>query len=344
MVADPLPPSPCDGKIINPFTDICWDCEFPITFGATDDHGPNLAPPDTENPSEATCACGDPPNVRVGLSLGYWEPMELVDVTRSPGCMVSFGGHQSLDTSGQGGAIDAHSTIQNSSFFQVHSYNFPAIRYVMGGILKDFNDASPECSQGGIMAQPNYVSEIDPAWNDSKLAAIWFPEAYLLANAEAQAACVEDAVAADAGLPQDLTYWCAGSQGIMYPFTGNVTEHISGVQGSVLIAERVTMYLHRWPAYRSFCMIKDTSPNDLCAESCNFKMPKSRYRYQMLYPVATTKEHGCLPFGRSTMLWEPTYKELFPPIAEPDKIKKKAESNTENYAYLIWRKRNCCDY
>ncbi|MFP1526986.1 TraU family protein [Escherichia coli] len=28
---------------------------------------------------------------RIGLAIGYWEPMALTDVTRSPGCMVNLG-------------------------------------------------------------------------------------------------------------------------------------------------------------------------------------------------------------------------------------------------------------
>jgi conjugal transfer pilus assembly protein TraU len=35
-----------------------------------------------------------PPPVfqRVGLAIGYWEPMAMTDVARSPGCMVNLGG------------------------------------------------------------------------------------------------------------------------------------------------------------------------------------------------------------------------------------------------------------
>lgn len=46
--------------------------------------------PDTANPSMPIQICPAPPLFRrIGLAIGYWEPMALTDVTRSPGCMVT---------------------------------------------------------------------------------------------------------------------------------------------------------------------------------------------------------------------------------------------------------------
>ncbi|MDF6485273.1 TraU family protein, partial [Escherichia coli] len=49
--------------------------------------------PDTANPSMPIQICPAPPPLfrRIGLAIGYWEPMALTDVTRSPGCMVNLG-------------------------------------------------------------------------------------------------------------------------------------------------------------------------------------------------------------------------------------------------------------
>ncbi|WP_353055339.1 TraU family protein [Escherichia coli] len=48
--------------------------------------------PDTANPSMPIQICPAPPPLfrRIGLAIGYWEPMALTDVTRSPGCMVNW--------------------------------------------------------------------------------------------------------------------------------------------------------------------------------------------------------------------------------------------------------------
>ena len=54
----------CEGRFVNPLTDICWECAFPITIGAT----PIVASgtPDTPNPTSPICQCGDP-LPRVGI-------------------------------------------------------------------------------------------------------------------------------------------------------------------------------------------------------------------------------------------------------------------------------------
>ena len=59
-------------------------------------------------------------------------------------------------------------------------------------------------------------------------------------------------------------------------------------------------------------------------------MDKTGYKYNMLYPVRQTEKIAgrcCQPFGRSTILWG-AGKEI-PFIGE-------------DFAYQIFRKRNCC--
>src|SRR4051794_11089881 len=78
----------CHGRFMNPITDICWSCIFPLTIGssAIQTEGQD----DIDNPSNAICYCNNPP--KVGVSVGFWEPVRLVDVTRTPFCMVGLGG------------------------------------------------------------------------------------------------------------------------------------------------------------------------------------------------------------------------------------------------------------
>ena len=133
---------------------------------------------------------------------------------------------------------------------------------------------------------------------------------------------------ASVGLPVDSLFWCAGAQGTMYPVTGNVAEHIGGVQASVLLSERLLFKLHRLGLVQD----SNSSPDGLCSEHYTFPLPKSRYHYQMTYPVATTKSLGCQPFGRSTIPWEGVYSAA-----------QETPTSTDNYGYLIWKKRNCCN-
>src|SRR3990167_8319621 len=80
----------CAGSFINPITDICWSCLFPISIGdATIVSGTN---PDTTNPSSPIQVCPAAIGLRVGLAIGYWEPFATTDVTRSSYCLVNLGG------------------------------------------------------------------------------------------------------------------------------------------------------------------------------------------------------------------------------------------------------------
>ncbi|WP_303048944.1 TraU family protein, partial [Salmonella enterica] len=83
--------SSCESRFVNPITDICWSCLFPLSLGSTKVSQGKL--PDTANPSMPLQFCPAPPPIfkRPGLAIGYWEPMALTDVTRSPGCMVNLG-------------------------------------------------------------------------------------------------------------------------------------------------------------------------------------------------------------------------------------------------------------
>ena len=81
-----------------------------------------------------------------------------------------------------------------------------------------------------------FLAVAEAAWLEDDLSFLLHPEAALFANLPAWAVCAADCAAASAGLPQDPLFWCAGCQGGMYPLTGNVVDHVGGVQASLLAA------------------------------------------------------------------------------------------------------------
>src|SRR5476651_2568723 len=81
----------CHGNFVNPITDVCWSCLFPITIGSMNVVSSQMS--DTPNPSLPICACGTP-ILHPGISTGFWEPVAMTDVTRTPYCMVNLGGMQ----------------------------------------------------------------------------------------------------------------------------------------------------------------------------------------------------------------------------------------------------------
>ena len=80
----------CTGRFVNPLTDVCWECLFPLSIGPVS-IGSAAGAPDTANPGAMLCLCGAP-LPRVGLSVGVWEPARLVDASRAPWCFPNLGG------------------------------------------------------------------------------------------------------------------------------------------------------------------------------------------------------------------------------------------------------------
>lgn len=70
----------CMGRFVNPITDICWSCLFPITLGG---HRISVDHEDTPNAKQLICKCGQP-IPRMGIPATFWEPARLIDVTRTP--------------------------------------------------------------------------------------------------------------------------------------------------------------------------------------------------------------------------------------------------------------------
>jgi len=297
----------CTGRIVNPITDICWECLFPITIGALEVIDSDK--PDTDNPGSPICACPTP-FPRIGIAGGFWEPARLVDVTKSPFCFVNMGG-MTIDPGFKIGSGDAsRSTGKGGASWHVHWYIYPVIYWLE--LLTDF-----VCLEQATF-DVAYITELDPLWQDDALTFIINPEAILFGNPIAQAACAADCMAATANKPLDSLFWCGGCQGGMYPLNGRIQAHIGSIQSSLLAAERFTYKLHRE------ALAWGTSGKEaLCSKYPQPIMKKSQYRSQLTVPVPSS----CYPFGRSTTLYE-AGKEI--PISG------------EDFGYLIWRKRNCC--
>ncbi|HRD70425.1 MAG TPA: conjugal transfer pilus assembly protein TraU [Legionella sp.] len=306
----------CQGHFVNPITDVCWSCLFPLSLGNQKLFSSNQLP-DTPNPGFPLCECPGTPLPRIGLTIGFWEPVNLVDVTRTPFCLVNLGGISlKFGKYYRKGGVETDSHLSSQSFYHVHWYRFPLLYWL--NILTD-----GICVEHGDF-DIAYPSEVDVMWNDDELGFIINPEAALFGSLPAQAACALDASTALIGSPIDKLFWCAGAQGSMYPLTGHVQEHVGGVQASVLLSERMNYKMHRQG------LLEDSSGEDnksICYKHYAPILPKSRYRYQMVNPLPTA--HSCYPLGRATTLWEAGHEYPY---------------KGEDFGYLIWRKRSCCAF
>src|SRR3546814_785763 len=119
-------PGKCTGKFVNPVTDVCWSCLFPLSVG-----GLTIMPsnrPDTENPDLPICACGSP-LPRIGVAMGFWEPARLADVTMKPWCFASLGGKKISPgfNIGHGRAADSVDGHDRGAKWHVHWYGYPLL-------------------------------------------------------------------------------------------------------------------------------------------------------------------------------------------------------------------------
>ncbi|MFL6615345.1 MAG: conjugal transfer pilus assembly protein TraU [Pantoea agglomerans] len=299
-----------DGRWVNPISDVCWKCLFPMSLGSI--QLASGAHPDTPNPASPIQMCPYGIFYRLGLAIGFWEPLALTDVTREPGVMVNMGGFKinlGRTGAGRGGQSDSPTP---GSFYHVHWYKYPLIYWL--NII-----TSTGCMQTGDM-DIAYLSEVDPLWNDSTLAMILNPEVALFNNLLAQGACAADSIASTVGVPLDPLFWCAGAQGAMYPFTGFTSNEFSPLEASLLVSERMAFKLHREG------LVMETVGADVavCYQYPSPIIPKSRWRYQMvnMYP----EPNDCHPFGTTTQLWGSVHN---------------SPATKKNFGYLMWRKRNC---
>ena len=302
----------CQGKFPNLATDICWSCAFPIRIGGI----PISTSGQEDTPSPGgmpVCTCG----VNPGLKVSFWEPIRHVDVVRKPFCMTALGG---LDMNP---GFDAPHGTQTkldhsgaSSFYQAHWYVDPVF-VVMQAIFD-----SP-CLEQSVF-DVAYMTELDPLWNDDEMTIILNPDSFLFGNLIARLACAADCVASTAGFPLNTLFWCAGCQGSMYPLNGHVASHIGGVQASSLIVTRLIAKMHReglmWAA---------SGDSGMCGYYPQLLMDKTGYKFQMHFPVAQNKINGkcCQPLGRTSILWG---------------AGKEIPGVGEDFAYMIFRKRDCC--
>ena len=104
-----------------------------------------------------------------------------------------------------------------------------------------------------------------------------------------------------------------------------MAAHIGGVQASTLITQRMTAKMHRellvWGA---------SGNRGQCGYYPQPVMDKRNYKMTMLHPIPQTEKIDgkcCQPYGRTTAIWGAGRE--FP-------------YQGEDFAYLIFRKRNCC--
>lgn len=307
----------CAGRVMNPVTDVCWSCLFPIKAA-----GLTVAASDVNDPvtdAEPVCTCGAGVNLRAGLNLSFFEPVRTAEIVREPYCFPSLGGVK-IDPGIRAAAHGRSSSRgkpegRRTAFYQVHWYHTPWL-FLLEVIL---DTACLENAPWDLA----YMTELDPLWDDSAASFILAPESAIFANPVAAVACAADCTAAALGKPVPELFWCSGCQGNLYPLTGWVASSPSHLSAWQLLSARMSVKLARegvlWAAY---------GKKGQCGPYFEPIPRKDVWRTQLVYPTVTTSGNTCCkPLGYPTLIWG---------------AGKTYPGKGEDGAVLMWRKRDCC--
>lgn len=304
----------CKGSFLNPISDVCWQCVFPIKIGGIEIiKGANL--PDSPDPADKPiCVCPFPPPIffRIGIPVAFWEPARFVETVKDPFCFPSLGfGLPNPFSANLGGcSSEMGNQEETSTFQQAHWFIFPV--WAMLELLTDF--VCVEHSGFDVA----YLTEVDPLWNNDLLAFIINPEALLFANPIAQISCAADSASTIGGLSLAPLFWCMGAWGSAYPLSGHVNDE-NYVQANAAIGARMIYKLGREG------LLWDTGLN-LCSGIPTPIWVKWNYRMQIAKPV---KGSGCMPIGRTGLMWA---------------FLKNPPQAGDNFLFMIFKKRACCAF
>ncbi|ABL01361.1 TraU family protein [Pelobacter propionicus] len=300
--------------VINPVTDVCWRCMFPMTTGGVS--WGDAGEPAAGNVTTPVCTCVGTSGVRIGVTASFNEHAWLIESVKTPYYFPALGTKLNNTSPGYNAGDTRGATGQHvrESFHHVHQYTFPV--YGIVGLFLDM----PCLEQDSFDLA--YMTEVDDMWSEDLLAMLINPEALAFGNPVTQMSCISDAVAAGAGYPIDSLFWCFGSWGSSYPLTGT-TVIDDPVTAAAATASRMIFKLGREGA------LWDTGIDECSSRGVLTPfMVKSHYKFQIARPVVGNQ---CVPIGRTALLWGPGKN---PIVGGAGKV--------DEFLWVATRRRVCC--
>lgn len=307
----------CNTQFVNPLLEPAWPCMFPVRMAG---FSLTPSPPDPESYiSTPLCSCQDGAFKRVGITMGFREPAYMQDVTKDAWCLAGLGVDMSKSSvwgDGAAGGLASAGSNADTYYANTHGYYYNPL-YILEILL----DA--KCLDKAPMAITD-LSEIRPEHGDGPLNLMIYPQTLLFANPVSVAVCMADAIAATTGFPIDALFWCAGTWGTTYPLTGYST-----LKGNTTVSAAANIAMKSVArAHNNLILFGTKGEGAMCGAYPQPVIMKSQYKIQPMRPRRTG---SCVPIGRSEMLWGA--------FTNPP-----APSKADNFAYLLWRWRDCCAF
>ena len=272
-------------------TSVPWKELFPIRIGLAK-LGSGKEPNDRAKTSTGLCLCEDSAGMfHPGVTTGFWRPQRLIELTRSPGCLMAFGGHKlPIVDQRRWGTLGSANIPKGLTYLHAHVYSLPLIEMLnmftgIGGCTSDLVDFDLI-----------NLSEVDPSWNHPELAALLSPDLAAYANPAAMNACTADGLAALNSQPMDNLHWCAGSWGNLYPLSGFTSTYGHFAGNTSLLATRALAKIHRIGLGR-----KTIGEEAQCHSKITPWLPKSQYKMSMFWPEPEKQKAHWI--GASAATW-----------------------------------------
>ncbi|KEQ17870.1 hypothetical protein GZ78_09490 [Endozoicomonas numazuensis] len=295
-------------------TFVPWKELFPIRIGLAK-LGSGKEPSDRAKTNTGLCLCEDSAGMfHPGVTTGFWRPQRLIELTRSPGCLMALGGHKlPIVDQRRWGTLGSANIPKGITYLHAHVYSLPLIEMLnmftgIGGCTSDLVDFDLI-----------NLSEVDPSWNHPELAALLSPDLAAYANPAAMNACTADGVAALNSQPMDNLHWCAGSWGSLYPLSGFTSTYGHFADNTSLLATRALAKIHRIGLGR-----KTFGEEAQCHSKITPWLPKSQYKMSMFWPEPEKQKAHWI--GASASTWGMHRH----PLGKDDAM------------YLLWQYRDCC--
>lgn len=304
-------------------TKLCTRCFFPIMMGTSTGDAREIPAPAQIGP---VCTCpglfGYP---TPGVTFGMWQPTHIFEQTRQAYCSPALGAAgnamfqaaaSSVGPMGDGSQIDSGEDEAGKAYFNAHIFNFPVNK-----VLEGVTSAVCQSAEGANMFSLLWISEIDPTHRVDELALFLTPEATLFSSPPAVAACIADSVAASVYQPIDALWWCHGSWGHGFPYSGTIAQNGHPAREAAASATKLLGSMHR-----TLRMNLTYSYPGVCADVPVPIMPKSQYKFQVMHPMPEVLDNHWI--GETPYLW----------------LSGHIPSVGEDHVNVLWTFQQCCAF